>query len=292
MLNAYVPEKFNWAFRVSSMHYLMVNHFEPDVLVVRDAISKRFSVLANADRAQIGRDAFLDRFYFYAYLKAQLINTYVLQKDFGSVAVYQRVVPKDMRRSDLNWNNRMNRWAQRQVLDAAGAFAYMADLHESQGEKDEAQRLLELTKLAQGGLKAHLAHGHDLLAKGKIEDARAVFARIEVTIRAESDKQQAAAQLAIGRAFLQTGHMQEAVDRARQALTLNPDYREAHFDLGLFYVAADQMAQADEVYAGAVAQYGKDKRAAGLLQQFVKAGLAAEDAQKILAEHFGEGHAP
>ncbi|MDP6040122.1 MAG: glycosyltransferase family 39 protein, partial [Candidatus Latescibacteria bacterium] len=138
---AYVPEKFTHAFRASSLHYVMVNHFEPDILVVRDALAGRFANIDDADRAQIGREAFLDRHYFYAYLQAGLIESYVLKKDFGSVAVYQRATAKDSRRVNLGWGDRKERWAQGQALDAIGAFRYMADVHQSRGEVAEASRL-------------------------------------------------------------------------------------------------------------------------------------------------------
>ena len=289
---SYVPEKFTQAFRVSALHYLMVNHFEPDVLVVRDALAGRFANIDNADRAQAGRAAFLDRHYFYVYLQAGLLDSYVLKKNFGAVAVYQRAKSKDRRRVKLGWDDRMERWAQGQVFDAVGAFGYMAAVHQSQGEVAEASRLLELAKDAAKGLEAQLEGALALLKQGDVAGAQKMISQIEAAVVSESATQQAAVHLAIGRAFLQTGHMQKAVTRAQRALELNPTYREGHFDLGLFYVAAGDMAMATQAYERAIALYGKDPRALGLLQQFVQGGLAVEGARKMLAVHFGEGTAP
>ena len=119
-----------------------------------------------------------------------------------------------------------------------------------------------------------------------------MISQIEAAVVAESAAQQAAVHLAIGRVFLQTEHMQKAITRAQHALVLNPTYREAHFDLGLFYVAAGDLKMATQVYERAIVQYGKDPRAAGLLQQFVQGELAVEGAREMLAVHFGEGATP
>ena len=87
-------------------------------------------------------------------MQAGLIESYVLKKDFGSVAVYQRATAKDSRRVNLGWGDRKERWAQGQALDAIGAFRYMADVHQSRGEVAEASRLMGLVKEVECGVRS------------------------------------------------------------------------------------------------------------------------------------------
>jgi hypothetical protein len=62
---SYVPSRFVHVFRSVGMDYPEVNHFEPDVLIIRDAIVSDFSNIDEAGSARIGEMAFKDQHYFY-----------------------------------------------------------------------------------------------------------------------------------------------------------------------------------------------------------------------------------
>ena len=98
---AYVPTKFKHVFRTIGMGYPMVNHFEPDLLVVRDAVVSDYADPEEALKSRQGPLWYLDRHYFYTFLQKGLVPTYQLVKDFGSVAVYKRTVARVREEGDV-----------------------------------------------------------------------------------------------------------------------------------------------------------------------------------------------
>ena len=57
---AYIPSKFKDAFVVIPAHtFPVVNHFEPDMIVLRNARFKRFQYLNDAERARVGKNTFM-----------------------------------------------------------------------------------------------------------------------------------------------------------------------------------------------------------------------------------------
>ena len=138
---SYVPSRFRNVYRIAGHNYLLANHFEPDVLVTRDAVASDFSDTTDASLARVGRKTFLDAHYFYEYLKKDLIPEYTLARDFGSVQVYFRRLPKTDRNPDVGaqWVGLLNDARKSRLYRMVRAHWIMGDLHSAQGRTDLAE---------------------------------------------------------------------------------------------------------------------------------------------------------
>ncbi|HCR19662.1 MAG TPA: hypothetical protein DIU35_19470 [Candidatus Latescibacteria bacterium] len=136
------------------LNHVMVNHLEPDLLVVWQAAVVDFGDLDDADESRVGKDSFLDSHYFYAYLKSGHIPTYALVKDFEQTAVYQRIVP--VKRSFSNrgagWLERVKQYADGRAFDVSETRREMARIHASLGEQAQAERENRLAEKAENSV--------------------------------------------------------------------------------------------------------------------------------------------
>jgi len=284
---SYVPAKFRDVFRSSGQSYTMVHHFEPDLIVVRDAIANRFLNRDRASQAQMGEAAFLDRHFFYRYITEEKLPDYRLSKQFDRVRIYQRSLPKSDAFRQVSWTDRVVLLGQGRLHGAAEAYRKLGDLHTAHGlhtEAEAAYRKAELASRTPGHL---LAQGRDFLENGEIDRAKQVFVQALSLASAQSAVLQGAVYLQMARFYMEAGFGQEAIRGAQQALEQNPALRDAHFDLGLFYLAGGDFKAAEAAYQTAVGKYGPDPSGRKMLQKLVQRGIQAVHARQILATYFG-----
>ena len=286
---SYVPEKFRNVHRTFGMTYPMVNHFEPDLLVVRDAMAGRYANLEDADRARVGGAAFLDRHYFYKYLSERRLSTYDRIKEFERIGIYERNAPKVRKGTEpaSAWPERLKQYAAGTVYGVPKARKSMAAIHEAVGLNAESERELRLAEEAE----SHPVEQYNLatmhLSEGRTESARSLFDEVMSAISSQSAAQRASVQHHIARQYFEAGLYSEAIAWTREAIELNPDLKEAHFDLGAFTLAQGDFLRGDSLFVGAVQHYGADPYAKDLLRMLIRRGLGAGGPRRILNRYFG-----
>ena len=225
---SYVPEKFRHVHRTFGMTYPMVNHFEPDLLVVRGAMAGRYANLEDADRAWVGGVAFLDCHYFYKYLSERRLSTFDRIREFEQIGIYERNAPAN------TWLERLKQYAEGTLYGVPKARRSMAAIHEAVGLNAESERELRLAQEAE----SHPVEQYNLatmhLSEGRTEAARSLFDEVMSAISSQSAAQRASVQHHIARQYFEAGLYSLAIAWTREAIELNPDLKEAHFDLGAF----------------------------------------------------------
>ena len=283
---AYVPPKFRRTYRTFGQTYAMVNHFQPDLLVVRDAIAGRYRDVGNADRVRIGKDPYMDHHHFYRYLQEGRFSEYQLLRDFGPVAVYQRTKPPRASPARLRWLDLLMAYNEGKVYGIGETSRKLAELHASVGLRDEAEAMY---RRAEESTRATVAIYDRLLSalrEGNLDRARAAWTEVSRAIAPKDPAYQATVRHHVANLFYDSGFYDDAVREATEALRLNPDLRVCAFDLGLFHLARRNLGQADSSYAEAVAKYGTDADAAQRLLEAMGQTVATEIGQGILTKYF------
>ena len=221
---AYIPGKFQLVYRTIGQSYPMVAHFEPDLLVVRDAIENDYRDREEAGLARIGARAFLDRHYFYRYLREGRIPTYRLLKSFGDVGVYERAAPRVREEDDLKarWWGLVRHYTDNRVYGLVSARWTMGHIHASLGLADEARQEFKLAREAVNfGVRVY-KHGLRELAAGRFEAARGAFDAALESTASEPDSYRASMRADLARRYFSFGYFREAVVQGEAALALNP----------------------------------------------------------------------
>jgi hypothetical protein len=124
------------------MAYSTVSHFEPDLLVVRQTTAGEYEDPENAGEARMGEENYLDRHYFYAYLRRGLVPDYRLSRDFGPIAVYERTAPRIRDDADPNrrWRKLIKNFTRKKAHGVMESRRTMGDIHASLGRMDLAER--------------------------------------------------------------------------------------------------------------------------------------------------------
>ncbi|MDP6778367.1 MAG: glycosyltransferase family 39 protein, partial [Candidatus Latescibacteria bacterium] len=288
---AYVPGRFERAYRTFGQTYPVVNHFRPDLLVVREAIASRFADPDDAQRAQMGAEAFLDRHYFYRYLEDGRIPTYDVVRDSGRVAVYRRRAPETKHpRKAPGWITKMRMFASGKLYGQAEARVTMGDIHASLERWPEAEQEYRAAGEVAPDHPApayKLARSHLML--GREGEAARGFERVLSLSESAPSARRGAVCHNIALNYSARDRRREAVRWAREALKHDPASRSALFDLGAFLLALGDETAADSAYAAAVRRHGPDEQAAERLREMVRRGDVGEPGRQILVAHFGEG---
>ncbi len=124
---SYVPGKFQNVARTFGMTYLAIEHFRPDVLVVRDAIVLDYSDTSKASDSRIGRIAYLDSHYFYRYLKEGRFSAYCKVKSFPTLTIFVRDETLELRTA--GWRQLIRMFGRGKALGVSKARLKMAEVH-------------------------------------------------------------------------------------------------------------------------------------------------------------------
>jgi 4-amino-4-deoxy-L-arabinose transferase-like glycosyltransferase len=282
----YVPIKFEQVFRSPNMDYLLVNHLQPDILVVRDASTREYEDPQNSTRAVDGPQAFWARHYFYLYLKKNMLEDYREVKKIGGSRVYERAQQKKLTEKNLSWLDRKALLLQKKYRGIPEAKVKLAVLHLAQGNEQLAKDALSQACASREGVGSVLEQTGLFLGQGRMDQAQRLLDTFFIAIEYFSPKQKAAMYVYVGRLFLEAGVYVNATQSFRNALRLEPDSKEGHFDLGLVDVVLGKLDGARKKYGYAVKQFGQDKQAADMLLQLVENNFQADVARAVLAEFF------
>ncbi|MFT5365436.1 MAG: 4-amino-4-deoxy-L-arabinose transferase-like glycosyltransferase [Candidatus Latescibacterota bacterium] len=283
---AYVPAKFDQVFRTTNMDYLLVNHFQPDLLVVRDASTHEYEDPKNATRAVIGPQAFWARHYFYTYLKDGLLEDYRQIIAFEGIRIYQRTQGKDGGRANLSWTQRRVLLSENKFTGVSEAMARLGVLYVSRGEELLARDALVQACSSNEGLTLLIKQESLYLRQHNEVAAQKLLGALRGSIQDLPHDKHASIHLQIGRIYLEMGAYKNASQAFEKAIALQPKLRDAYFDLGLVDVIQGNVEDARVRYGQAVKSFGKYDGAADLLHQLIQSKYQVGVAQTILAEFF------
>ncbi len=281
---AYVPRKFQNTARTFGMTYLTIEHFRPDLLVVRDAIASDFADTLKAADSRIGRIAFLDSHFFYSYLREGRLSSYRLVKSWQTLAIYERT--ERLAPRQLAWLELMKMFGRQRILGVSQARSKMAEIHLVAGRHTEAREQRELAHKARSPIADRFNSAKGMLAEGRPDEARKVFGEMLALVIAQPDSTRAAVHQGISRAYFEAGYYDQSVREARRAILLHGSLKEAHFELGVFLLAAGETRAADSVFVSATGRFGKSSQARRLLEQIAQNGIVPEAARRAVQTHF------
>ena len=281
---AYVPEKFQFVMGSIGMTYGIVCHFEPDLLLVRDATVSDYAKIEEANVARMGKDAFLERFFFYRFLQDGLVPTYRLHRDFGHIAVYERTAPST-RPEDVSWRELMDKYIENRRYGMVAAYWTMGFIHLTQGDTVEAKNSFEKARQGQNFNMRIFQHGIAMLALGQVDAARHAFRAALQASEDQSVVYRAKLRDELAIRFFQAGWYADARALAEQALALNGQLQRALFTQAVSYVALGDIQVGEKLLAQAVLRFGKDPTGAPLLDWLISHKVQ-EQAAKILREKF------
>jgi 4-amino-4-deoxy-L-arabinose transferase-like glycosyltransferase len=272
---SYVPGKFKRVELTPGLSYFEVEHFRPDLIVIRDAAVSDYEDPNRAAESRIGKTAYLDRHDFYQYLRSGELPSYTEVRTFGTVTVYART--DSLSGSDLPWPELASIYRSGRRLGVDQAMEVMEQIrarHRVELQQREIQKYNEAMTL---------------LTARNPEKAEAVFGELLTMVESFSDSHRAAIHQHISRAYFESGYYELAADAARSGVELRDPFDEGHFELGAFLIAAGQSAEADAVLAEAVHRFGPSDFARSLLGHLVDRDIAREAAQRALALYFSDG---
>ena len=149
---------------------LAIEHFRPDVLVVRDAIVSDYSDTSKAPDSRIGRIAYLDSHYFYRYLKEGRLPAYRQVKSFHTLTIFARNEALEPRTAA--WLQLIRMFGRGKALGVSRARMKMAEVHLTVGRHDAASEQRELAYKAQNHALNQYNNAKELLFEGKMDEAR------------------------------------------------------------------------------------------------------------------------
>lgn len=285
---AYIPSKFPYVFRSVGMDYTEVNHFEPDLLVVRDAIASDYANLSEAESSRMGAVPFKDRHYFYQYLRAGKIPTYRLVKDFESVAVYERTVPKIRENEDGRalWRKLMVDYVNQRRYGVVGALWTMGYLHQEAGLMAMAEADFVRAERSQNFTKRLYSHGVFMLKNGHEDLARHALGAALYKAREESKAFQAGMREDLAYRFFEMGLYQDMLETAQGALELSDNLPAAAFEEATAYLALGKYEKGQALFDAAVSKYGKHEKGNVLLTLLTARNLAIEAVDKLKRRYY------
>jgi tetratricopeptide (TPR) repeat protein len=279
-------------YRTFGQTYAMVNHFQPDLLVVRDAIAGRYRDAGNAERVRIGKDPYMDHHHFYRYLQEGRFPEYQLLRDFGTIAVYQRTQPPRSAQAGLRWLDLLIAYNEGKVYGIAEASRKLGDIHASVGLGEEAEASYRQAEKSAGTTVATYDRLRDHLRGGNLQGAREAWAEVSMAIAAKPPAYQATVRHHVASLFYESGFLDDAIREAQEVLRLNPELRACAFDLGLFYLASGDVEQANAAYARAVEKHGADAQAEQRLRGALGKAVPVESGEGILRRYFVSDGSP
>jgi tetratricopeptide (TPR) repeat protein len=282
---AYVPGKFADVARTFGMTYLAIEHFRPDLLVVRDAIVSDYADPGRGEDSRVGEIAYLDSHYFYKYLLDEKLSVFRLAKDFGTVRIYES---SGFEKRDLPWSRLVAMFGSGKALGVAGARQVMASVHLSAGNQAEADRQRRLSERTRNHAHDRYTKATGLLRDGRLDEATALFDEVLEMIAARPDSYRAAIQQHVARSYFESSYFAEAAVSAQAAVEIFDGLSEAHFELGVFLLATGDLISSDKVFQNAVRRFGGGGHAKSLLTQLTGHGIQPDAAKRAIELYFGE----
>ena len=284
---AYVPSEFRDAFRLFEMSYPIVNHFRPDLLVVREAMAAEYSDTSRAASSRTGRGAFMDAHYFHRYLKTRQIDDYRLLRSFGAVDVYARQEGIAPRRG--TWLSLVEEYATGKLRGAKGARHRVAAWLLADGDSTAARAQRTRGLGAEVRSIRHYRDAVKYLKEGRLPEAKDHFEEVVRLSMAESDSFQTLVRQRIARSYFEHRFFEEAQLEAGRALAANDALRSLQFEYGVFLLASGRETAADSVFGRAIDRFGRSAQGRSLLRQLVSQNIAREGAQRLLRAHYTGG---
>ena len=226
---SYIPAKFPLVFRSVGMSYALVTHFEPDILVIRDAIARDYADMEQAKNARRGEESYLDRYYFYRYLREERLPDYRLIDDLGKVAIYRRSASRVRTGEDeeSRWKRLHKRYMDRKMYGKVQAHQTMGSIHLSLGQEAQAEKEFARARESTNFAKRVFTHGIRELKKGRMREAESAFREALEASAGESPKYRAQMRVYLARGYSQARDHEKAVEHAMAALELDPTMEEA-----------------------------------------------------------------
>jgi len=205
---SYVPNTFGNVFRSFGASYPMVAHFEPDLIVVRDAIHRDFEDPEDAEKSRRGEADFLDRHYFYKYLKAGLIPGYGLAKRFPTLSVYERMSGKVREDADIKgtWMKLARHYYSGRIHGKVTAGWVMGHIHRSQGLEEEAERAFREARTSNNFAVRIFNHGRRALTENRLEEAKHAFDEALAAAAERSESYRSGMRASISDLFFKAGY--------------------------------------------------------------------------------------
>ncbi len=269
----------------SRWSYPIVNHFRPDLLIVRNAMAAEYADTSKADATRTGRHAFVDAHLFHRYLEGGRIDDFRLIRSFDDVHLYGRRNGLAPRRG--SWLALVEEYAEGKLRGARGARHRVAALLLADGDTTQARE--QRTRGLRSEARAIRLYQDALkyLRAGRLEEAKDHFSEVVDLSVAESDSFQAHVRQRIARSFFEHSYFEEARSEAEYALKLNGNLRDLHFEHVMFLLASGHELAADSALATAIERFEAGGQGRSLLRQLVTQDIAADGAKRLLQKHFG-----
>ncbi|MDP6040295.1 MAG: hypothetical protein QGG64_17215, partial [Candidatus Latescibacteria bacterium] len=283
---AYIPSKFENAFAVLPAHtFLVVNHFEPDVIVLRKARFNRFQDLSEADRARVNKDTFYDIHYFYLFIQEDLIHDYELLKRFEGITIYRR---RGKHNHTMSFDACKQLLSVNQIINIGRAREVMGDIHFAQKNWTLSARDYELgASIVPDYITLSYKLGRALIAAKDLNGGQSAFQKALTQIGEIAEEEWANIHLDIAQSYFAGGFYAQALESAEKALVQNEALLGAHFDLGACLVAMGKIDEAESIYIKAIARFGADSSGAAKLKVLRDRGVSKVDAERMLKMYFG-----
>ena len=286
---AYVPKKFGNVYRTIGMSYVEVNHFEPELLVVRDAVVSDYLDLEEAHKFRQGPLKYLNRHYFYRYLQQGLIPSYQLLRDFGRVAVYQRIVPRVSTEGDVRkrWRFLVQEYRKQHFYGLVAAHWTMGYIHEKQSKLREANADFQQAREASNFSKRLYSHGTHMLNAGQVQMARHAFESALDASRSESTLYQAGMREDLAFRFFKARQFQDMLAVAGEALRITDNLPAASFEQAVAHLALGNTDRGMALFGDAVDRFSAHVRGKRLLDEMAAMDVQVEVARRLVAQYYG-----
>lgn len=286
---AYIPGKFQQALPATpAMTYPVITHFEPDVLVIRDARYSRYGSLADSKRVSINKGDFFDIHYFYPYVRDGRLPDYRLLRAFDRTFVYERGLPRNHGFSFASCYDMLQNG---QMLNEVSARERMGDAAIQAGDWHEAVRQYDIGLSSFPNivtLQYKLGRAYALIGEG--EKSRAIFNSVLEKRKEVTAEVRANILWDMGQFYFAGALYDLALEFLKASLELQEDRADAHFDIAACHLALGDPILGVRRYADAVQRFGAVgavSSATVKLETLRDRGIEVRVVDQILAQYFG-----
>ena len=182
---AYVPSEFDDAFRLFELTYPIVNHFKPDLLVVRDAAGAEYADTARARVSRTGYRAFMDTHFFHKFEAQGRFEDYPLVRSFGDVRVYSR--RGDVEGRESSYLALVQEYAAGKLRGVGEAYDVLEALHLADGDTSRALELRQRISRVENRAARIYRDGVAYLKTGQLDEAKGLLEDVTALVRNDPD---------------------------------------------------------------------------------------------------------